>query len=162
MTTKIHIGDRLRNNDPRCPVGQKEVIVTGVFDHDMERRKFNEPYVTYQARTRTATIKLDRIFFDGKTRHQGYNYVGQSEQKYGFKVGDKVRILPGVTSYGVAHHAIGTTDTIDQVHAPGERYGLKSGWSVRQEHLEPATPEPRILQTPTSGPIGHGHANVDN
>lgn len=139
MTTKIIVGDVLRNNDPRCPADKRDVKVTGVFDG--KHADLAEPYVTYQAKTRTAAIKLDRIFFDGKPRHQGYNYVGQPEQKYGFKRGDHIRILPAARGIGVPEAAIGLVTTITSVieREGAASYGTGLGWVVRQEHLEPAT-----------------------
>ena len=60
----IKVGSVLINNDPRAR--EPEVVVTRVFP---------APWlaVDYQSRTRRATVSLDRIFVDGKSRRQGYN-----------------------------------------------------------------------------------------
>lgn len=70
MTTKtfndLRIGDKLQNNDPRK--NGETITITDIHRGLSDR-------VEYKAASRTATVKKERIFFDGKRRSQGYNYV---------------------------------------------------------------------------------------
>lgn len=61
----VRPGSRLFNNDPRVAADnpRKNVYVLKVTDTG----------VIYHTGGRAATIKFDRIFTDGKARHQGYN-----------------------------------------------------------------------------------------
>ena len=63
----VKVGTRLFNNDPRVAADNPRKIVTIL--------RVYGPYVEYSTGKRTAQIKLDRIYTDGKSRHQGYNLI---------------------------------------------------------------------------------------
>lgn len=153
MTTTIKIGDKLRNNDPRK--NGEIVTVTGVV------RGSNE-YVTYRAWTRKAKIACDRIFTDGKDRHQGYNLLVPK-----FALGDRVRILPRAEEYNVPSYAVGRVDVIteyrDIVKGPnftGFSYRVDE-WFVRECDIEAAqhevTPTPKYEDQPGRGGFDYEH-----
>lgn len=60
---KIEVGTVLRDNDPRFK--GRTVVVAHV----------GASYVDYQGKSRYCTLRLDRIFSDGKKRAQGWNVV---------------------------------------------------------------------------------------
>lgn len=64
----LTVGSQLQDNDPRNP---GRVITVTYID-------FSHRRVGYRAGTRLAWIKLDRIFVDSKTRHQGYNLLSST------------------------------------------------------------------------------------
>jgi hypothetical protein len=69
----LKVGDKLRNNDPRK--GGDVVTIT----HIRHPLQGTSGYVKYHTGKRFAEIAKHRIFFDGKERHQGYNYVTEAD-----------------------------------------------------------------------------------
>lgn len=69
--TEIRKGTVIANNDPRC-VGHQATILGLVAE-------VGTVYAAYQAGTRKARIRLDRIHTDGKQRRTGWSFVRQSE-----------------------------------------------------------------------------------
>ncbi len=65
----VQVGTKLKNNDPRAT--QPIVTVTEIQDVHTGR----PPYAIYQAGTRRASIRFDRIYVDGKPRAKGYDYI---------------------------------------------------------------------------------------
>jgi hypothetical protein len=75
----LKVGDKLRNNDPRK--GGDVVTITHIVPttHIRHPLKGTSGYVKYHTGKRFAEIAKHRIFFDGKERHQGYNYVTEAD-----------------------------------------------------------------------------------
>ncbi len=65
---QIKSGTVLINNDPRVAEDKRIITVEAVRSSTLDGYTAH-----YQANTRWAKIKFNRIFLDGKPRHQGYN-----------------------------------------------------------------------------------------
>lgn len=63
MSKEVKIGDKLRDNDKRKP--DRVVTVTGI-DGD---------HALYHTGKRTARVRFDRIYTDGKSRQRGFSLV---------------------------------------------------------------------------------------
>ncbi len=69
------VGDRLYNNDPRIVEDDQRKIVTVKY--------VEQSRIGYFSRRRLAWLKFDRIFTDGKSRHQGYNLLPRGQMTNG-------------------------------------------------------------------------------
>lgn len=67
LNRPLKAGDRLYNNDPRIPETDPRKIIT-VLHAGIWRIKYHTGY-------RTAWVKINRVFQDGKNRAQGYNLL---------------------------------------------------------------------------------------
>lgn len=69
----VPLGTKLRDNDPRAK--GNVVVATGYYYANDPQVSLIPTHVTYRSSRRISRIRVDRIFFDGKTRQVGYNVV---------------------------------------------------------------------------------------